>query len=181
MISNRPTLHTMSKGSQVRHLLLVGDNPSVMNLVRLLDGVESTIATGTRYEVDQEAVVAMQEWRREGFTHRKDSDPPAFELLRPTLALLLRMGYTRIFDSRHKKGSNLLGEVPLTQWQGCEDKLGNDYEYGYTYAKLYAQPRVTAEHGLNMRPATNEEFWVTIKKAVEIRKSLGASAEFILG
>ncbi len=180
MVGSYPTLHTMNKGAQVRHLLIVGHSPSAMKLVQLADGVETAVSTGTQYEVGQDATVAMEEWRREGFTYRKDSDPP-FEPFRPTLALLTRMGYTKIFDSECKKGLNLLGEVPLTRWQGRTDKLGNDYEYGYTTMKLHARPRVTAEHGVNMRPATNEEFVATIGRSLDIRKSLGPDAEFILG
>jgi hypothetical protein len=97
------------------------------------------------------------------------------------VALLMRMGFTKIFDPAQKRGANALGELPLAQWQGRTDRRGDDYEYGYISMKLYAQPRVTAAHGVNMQPATNEEFFVEIKKAVEIRKSLGPDAEFVLG
>ena len=44
---------------------------------------------------------------------------------------------------------------------------------------LYAQPRVTAAHGVNLNPA-KDEFVAEIKKITEIRKRLGPDAKFIL-
>jgi hypothetical protein len=73
-----------------------------------------------------------------------------------------------------------LWTIPLDRWQGCKDKNGDDYQYGYTGTTIEACPRVTAKHGINMTPATNEELFVVMRKAIETRKALGPDRTFIL-
>jgi hypothetical protein len=61
MLDHYPILHTMHKGSQVRHLLLLGNIPGANKLIQLIDGVETTIATGTQYEMDQDAMSTIRQ------------------------------------------------------------------------------------------------------------------------
>jgi len=181
-VSTRPRLHTLFQGTKVRHLLIEGADPGAKNLIQLENGVPTVIFTGKQYEVEQKAHSLMAEWSKtERFEYRKDGDPPAFEALRPTITLVTLMGYTRIHDPKQQKGMNLIGVVPLAQWRGWKDKNGDDYEYGFDGTTIFGQPKVTAAHGVNMEPKTNEEFVATLKKVGELRKSLGPTHTFILG
>jgi hypothetical protein len=181
-VTHRPTLYTLSKGSTVRHLLIEGDDPGAKTLSQLVDGVRTVVAIGTHYEMDQKAISVMQDcMKNEDFEYRKDGDPPVFESRKAIIALTTTMGYTTVYDPKCKKGLNMLGQAPLAQWQGWVDKLGNDYEYGFTGTTIYVQPKVTANHGLNLTPKDNQEFIATLKKAIEIRKSLGPEQELVIG
>jgi hypothetical protein len=178
----RPTLHTMYKGSMVRHLLILGDDPGAMKLTQITDGLMTVLAAGTKYEMDQQAMSLVQSWGKdEGFQYRNHSDPPVFESLNAIRVLLLEMGYTQVYDPKCKSLRNMIGSVPLAQWLGWIDKLGSPYEYGFTGTTVYGQPKITEKHGVNFRPETNQQFLEEMKKAVAIRKSLGPEQDFILG
>ena len=178
----RPRLHTLSQGSRVRRLLIEGNDLADKTLSQLVDGVRTVVARGKQYEVENKADSLMQEWiKNEGFEYRKEGGPPAFEPLQPTITLVMLMGYTKIYDPKQKKGMNLIGEVPLAQWQGWKDKNGEDYEYGFNGTTLYGKPKVTAKHGVNMTPKNNEELIAVLRQATQIEKSLGPVQTFILG
>jgi hypothetical protein len=181
-VNSHPRLHTLSRGAKVRHLLIDGDDPAAKSLIQLENGVRTVVATGTEYEMGEKAKSMIRRWTKtEGFKRREDGGPPVFESLQPTMTLVTLMGYTKIYDPKQKKGRNLLGEVPLAQWPGWRDKNGADYEYGFTGTTIYGQPKVTAKHGLNMTPKTDEELFAALKKAIAIRKSLGPENTFIIG
>ena len=176
-----PRLHTLFQRAKVRHLLIEFADPA-SNLIQLENGVATVIFKGKQYEVEEKADLLMGEWiKTESFEYRKDDDPPVFEALRPTIALLMSMGYTKIYDPKQQKGMNLIGEVPLAQWRGWKDKNGDDYEYGFDGTTIFGQPKVTAAHGINMEPKTTEEFVAVLKQVVKLRESLGPTHTFILG
>jgi len=174
-------LHTLFNGANVRHLLIEGDDPASESLIQLENGVRTVVARGTEYEMREKAKSLTRDWMtKEGFECTEDGGPPAYEPLQPTIAVATLMGYTKICDPKCKQGMNLLGEVPLASWQGWKDKNGDDYEYGFNGLTIFGRPKVTANHGVNMRPKT-DEFFAALKKAVEIRKSLGPDHQFLLG
>ena len=164
----------------MRHLLIEGSDAGAISLCQLVNGVHTIVATGTQYEMDKKAQSMMAEWAQEGFKYKRDGDPPIFEPLKDAVALAILMGYTKVVDPKHKQQSNFLGQVPLASWQGWKDKSGTDYEYGFTGATLYGQPKVTTKHGVNMTPKDNAEFLASLKKVIEIRKALGPEHEFLL-
>ena len=168
------TLRTLHRLSEVRHLLVQGDDLGAQVLSSLINGVRTEIDRGPVYKMEEKADSLMQEWMKEGFEYRNESGPPVFEPLRDILALAKLMGYTSVTHRQH------LASVPLDRWHGCKDRNDDDYEYGYTGLTIYAQPKVTAKHGVNMVPRTNEEFFAELKKAVQIRKGLGPDREFLL-
>src|ERR1700688_4718745 len=109
MLTYQPTLHSLSKGSTVRHLLIEGDDPGAKTLSKLENGVRTVIATGTHYEMDEQAMALIQEWcQKEDFKWRSD-DAPVWESLGEVVALAKLMGHTSLYDSKH----NLPVTVPL--------------------------------------------------------------------
>jgi len=127
-----PTLYTLDKGSTVRHLLIEGDNAGAKTLSKLENGFRTVVATGTHYEMDQQALALIQEWcQKEGFGWRSD-DAPVWESLREIVALAKLMGHTSVRDVRYITAPG----VPLDHWQGCKDKNGDDYQYAYTKLRL---------------------------------------------
>src|SRR5271156_6018974 len=72
MNSNR--LDTFHRGSEVRHLLLEGEDHGARKLTTLINGVRTEMATGTTYEMDKQSHTVMEEWRKEGFKYRRDED-----------------------------------------------------------------------------------------------------------
>ena len=162
----------------MRHLLIEVDDPGAKTLSRLDNGVRSVIATGTLYEMDERAMSLVEEWgTKEGFKYRGHNDPPAWECLRDIIVLTKIMGHTTLYDATNRP---FPVPIPLDHWQGCKDKNGDDYQYGYTGTTIEACPRVTSQHGINMTPATNEELLAEMRKAITIRKALGPERKFIL-
>lgn len=52
---NRPTLHTLYKGREVRRLLIEGDDPGAMTLSQVVGGARTLIVNGTSYEMNSKA------------------------------------------------------------------------------------------------------------------------------
>lgn len=176
MLDQQPSLYSLHKGSTVRHLLVEGNDPGAKTLSRLDNGVRTVVATGTHYEMDQKAMALIQEWcENEGFKWRSDDGAPVWESLQGVVALAKLMGHTNLYEATHIFGT----AVPLDRWQGCRDKNGDDYQYGYTGTMIEALPRVTAKHGINMSPS-NEELFAMLSKSIEIRKALGPNRRFML-
>jgi hypothetical protein len=98
-----------------------------------------------------------------------------WESLHDVVALAKLMGHTSVFDFKH----NLPVTVPLDRWQGCRDKNGDDYQYGYAGTTIEAWPKVTARHGITMTP-TSEELLDWMGKVVKIRTALGPDRRFLL-
>ncbi|MBZ5573198.1 MAG: hypothetical protein LAO09_15110 [Acidobacteriia bacterium] len=183
-----PTLHTMVKDArsnsphEVRHLLIHPiKNESGFMLTKLVSGIQSEIATGKLYEVEQRADAAMQEWAREGFRYRREREP-AYEDLKSTVTLAMLMGYKVVYDPAYAdvRRMNLMGAVPLTQWLGRAGKNGGGYQYAFTGTTILASPTLPPGHGINMAPST-EEFLQTMRQAIEIQKTVGSMVELILG
>jgi hypothetical protein len=178
MLSQQPTLHSLHRGSTVRHLLIEGNDPGAKTLSRLDNGVRTVVATGTHYEMDQKAMALIEEWcQNEEFKWRGEDGVPVWESLRDVLALAKLMGHTSLYDFKH----NLPVTVPLDRWQGCKDKNGDDYQYGYTGTTIEACPRVTAKHGVSMVLSSNTQEMVgQLAKIIEIRRALGPDRKFVL-
>src|SRR3982074_1379498 len=99
-MNDYPTLHTMVKDArrdaphEVRHLLIHPvEGPSSEVLTNVISGVQSEIATGKHYEMEQKADAVMQEWAGEGFRYQREHDP-AWEDLKSTVTLAILMGFT---------------------------------------------------------------------------------------
>jgi hypothetical protein len=81
-MNDYPTLHTMVKDArsgsphEVRHLLIHPvEGPSSEVLTKLISGVQSEIAKGKHYEMEQKADAVRQEWAKEGFRHQSEREP----------------------------------------------------------------------------------------------------------
>jgi hypothetical protein len=174
MNSNR--LDTFHRGSEVRHLLLEGEDHGARKLTTLINGVRTEMATGTTYEMDKQSQTVMEEWRKEGFKYRRDEDAPVFGPRKDVIALAKLMGFTRVI-----RPNKFPMQEPLDSWQGCRDSNGDDYEYALVVAMIHARAKLTAKHGINMAPKDNEELMATFKKAFEVRKALGPDCTFVVG
>ena len=176
--------------NEVRHLLIQeSDGPGKTNLSQLTAGVQTPIATGTQFEMIQKADQLTQLWTaNEGFKFPKEGTP-VFESLDRTIALAKIMGYTTVYDSKYKnltgpdpRRLNATGEVPLTGWPGQRSgKSGGGYEYAFEGMKIIANPALPRDHGLNMAPKTNEEFFAVMKQAIALKAAIGPTVEFLLG
>ena len=183
-----PTLHTMVKDArsgsphEVRHLLIhpiKGESGSV--LTKLISGVQSEVATGNFYEMEQKADTVMHEWAGEGFRYQREREP-AYEDLKATVTLAMLMGYKVVYDPSHvdMRRMNLTGAVPLAQWSGKSGKNGGGYQYAFTGTTILASPTLPPGHGINMAPTT-EEFIRTMGQAIALQKTVGQFAELVLG
>jgi hypothetical protein len=56
-----------------------------------------------------------------------------------------------------------------------------DYEYAFDGLKIIASPKLPANHGLNMSPATNAEVVAVLNKAMALKDAIGPTREFLLG
>ncbi|MBT9331494.1 hypothetical protein [Paracidobacterium acidisoli] len=171
----------------MRHLLLESvDGYGVVNLVQLNAGVANQIATGTHYEVSQQADALVQQWvKGEGFESRA-TDKPAYEPLAATVALALRLGYEIVYDNRFKKLDrpplNATGAVPLSKWPGMTAKNGGGYEYALQgNGTIHAQPMLPLTGKPLVAPAGGPEFVAFVRELVALRDAIGPSAEFLLG
>jgi hypothetical protein len=172
---NSTRLRTFSLGSDVRHLLIQGEDNASWTLSTLINGVRTEVEHGPLYKMEESADTLTKQWCDEGLRWRGDNSPPVWEPLRHVVTLVKLLGHNTVMEAGH------LATIPLDRWTGCRDKNGDDYIYGYDGGmNLYAQPNVSARHGLNMEPKTNEEFIALTKKAIEIRKALGPDRHFFL-
>jgi hypothetical protein len=187
-MNDYPTLHTMVKDArtdaphEVRHLLIHPvEGPSSERLTTLISGVQSEIATGKHYEMEQKADAVMQEWAKEGFRYQREREP-AYEDLKSTVTLAMLMGYNVVYDPTYvdMKRRNLTGAVPLAQWPGRSGKNGGGYQYAFTGTTLLATPTPPPGHGINMAPGP-KEFIQTMRQMIEVQNSVGPFAELVLG
>jgi hypothetical protein len=183
-----PTLHTMVKDAtkasphEVRHLVIVPvDGSRVTALMQLIAGTQTEVATGTEYEMGQRADAVRQQWVGEGFRFQREREP-AYEDLKSAVALAMLMGYKVVYDPAYAdvRRLNPMGRIPLPQWPGRAGKNGGGYLYAFTGTTLLASPQLPPGHGINMAPST-EEFIQTMRKAIELQKTVGQFAELILG
>jgi len=179
---NRPTLHTLYKGREVRRLLIEGDDPGAMTLSQVVGGARTLIVNGTSYEMNSKADAMWQEWMKvEGFEYQKDGQFTAYESLQAVVAVALLMQYTVIHDPKCVNGRNPLGPVPLAKWKGWTDTNGDSYMYSLNDPSLCARPDVTTRHRINLTPETNAEAIETLTKVGKIEKALGPAHTFVLG
>jgi hypothetical protein len=179
---NRPTLYTLSKGREVRHLLIEGDDPGAMTLSHVINGVRTVLAKGTSYEMNKRADDLWQEWMKgERFEYQKDGQFTAYESLQAAVAIALLMRYTVIHDPKCVNPRNPLGVVPLVEWEGWTDTNGDSYMYSLNDPSLYGRPDVTARHRINLTPKNNAEMIETLTKVGKIEKTLGPAHTFVLG
>src|SRR5258708_6517678 len=167
-MGNPHILHTLKKeipGKEVRHLLLdLKDGPGAAILSSLSNAVETPIAIGTQYEMEQRADALAEDWRgNEEFKYSSD-DQPAFDSLKNTIALAELMGHTFVYDSRYKSKRDLIGEVPLAQWPGIAPKSGGGYVYGFDGMKIIAETILPPYHGIKMEFKAPEETIAIFKK-----------------
>ena len=183
-----PTLHTMVKDAkktsqhQVRHLVVVPvDGSKVTLLMQLISGTQTELATGTQYEMGEKADTVMQQWAGEGFRFQREREP-AYEDLQSAVTLAMLMGYKVVFDPNYVnvRQRNLTGAVPLANWPGRSGKNGGGYLYAFTGTTLLASPQLPPGHGINMAPS-NEEFVQSMRRAMELQKTVGQFAELVLG
>lgn len=184
----RPTLYaTLVKPSprEVRHLLLESvDGYSVVNLVQLSAGIANQIATGTHYEVSQQADALVQQWvEGEGF-ERRATDKPAYEPLAATVALALRLGHEIVYDNRFKKLDrpplNATGTVRLSDWPGMTPKNGGGYEYALLPTSIHARPTLPPTGKPLVVPTGGQELAAFLLEVKALQDTVGPSAEFLL-
>jgi hypothetical protein len=179
---NRPTLHTLHKGREVRHLLIEGDDPGAMKLNQVVGGVRTVLANGTSYEMNKQADTMRQEWMQsERFEYQKHGQFTAYESLQAVVSIALLMRYKVIHDPKCVNLRNPLGVVPLATWKGWTDANGDSYMYSLNDPSLFGRPDVIARHPINLTPKTNAEMFETLSKAAQIEKTLGPSHTFVLG
>lgn len=189
MRTENPIRHaTLEKapGNEVRHLLIdLVDGAHETNLVQLSDGFETPIATGTLHEMRQKADALVQLWiSNEGFKRPKQKF--SFEPLERAVALAMKMGFTRLYDSEHEKfdpprSFNLTGAVPLGTWPGMTPKNGGGYLYALDQTILRARPTLPPNHELNVVPSDPKEvraYWIKLKAFLD---TVGPFREFRLG
>lgn len=170
----------------MRHLLIdLVDGAHETNLVRLSDGLETPIATGTQYEMQQKADALVQLWiTNEGFK-LPPNDKPVFEPLERTVALAMRMGFTIVWDPRFRKLDrpplNPTGAVPLATWPGLTPENGGGYEYAFDQMRLHARPTLPPGHELGIAPSDPKEFAAFVLKATALLDAVGPRGEFLLG
>jgi hypothetical protein len=187
----RQLLYSLEKkgrpNNEVRHLILdltKGSGAAVLS--QFTNAVETQIATGTQYEMNQQADALAQEWvAREGFAFPRKNDAPVCDTLKNTVALAISMGYRTVYDSRFKAqkigdlrgGANFLGEVPLNKWPGLTPKNGGGYVYAFNFTTISACPTLPAHINVEIR-ADNIS---AVSQAIEMLKSVGPHVDFILG
>jgi hypothetical protein len=163
---------------EVRHLLLDSiDGAHTVVFSEMANGVETELARGTQYEMEGKA----RERISSGNFQATPDDEKVFEALRNTVALASACGYRTVYDGRNKSALNIVGQVPLSEWRGMEGKNGGGYEYALDGMKILARPTLPPNHGLNMKPATNQECLEVIREASKILESVGPAVEFVLG
>jgi hypothetical protein len=187
-MNDYPTLHTMIKDArndsphEVRHLLIrpVEEQDDEV-LTKLISGVQSEIARGKHYEMEQKADAVMQEWAKEGFRYQREREP-AYEDLKSTVTLAMLMGCKVVYDPAYvnMQKRNLTGAVPLAQWPGRSGKNGGGYQYAFTGTTLLATPTPPPGHGINMAPSP-KEFIQTMRQLIEAQNSVGPFVELVLG
>ena len=182
-MGTRHILHTLTKQSpnnEVRHLVLHLVNGSHETILsQITNCAETKIATGTEYDMRQEAITLAQTWAtEEGFVFPREG-VPVFDSLKNTVALAVIMGHTLVYDP-NLAAQNVTGAVPLTRWPGMTAKNGGGYEYAYDGLKIIARPTLPPGHGLDMAP-TKAEFIAVMQKATALLATVGPMREFLLG
>ncbi len=189
MNTDKPILHatlTRAAGNEARHLLIyLVDGARETKLVQLSAGSETPIATGTQYEMGQKVDALAQLWvTNEGFA-RQPEDKFVFEPLERTKALVMKMGFTTVFDPRYTKMDrppfNLTGAVPLSTWPGMTPKNGGGYVYALDQMGLHASPTLPPGHELNAAPSDPKDLPAYLVKLNAFLKTVGPFSEFILG
>jgi hypothetical protein len=185
MHRERPWLYaTLTKGKEVRHLLILFLNGSAATeLVQLSDGFDSSIATGTEYEMKEKADSIVQLWvTQDNFARPREGF--AFESLARTIALAMKMGYTTVYDRSYAKMDrppfNLTGAVSLSTWPGMSPKNGGGYEYALDQMRLHARPTLPPSPEPLIAPSGGKEFAAFVLKHKAILDTVGPFAEFIL-
>lgn len=164
---------------EVRHLVIdYVDGARETKLVQLSDGVETPIATGTEYEMRQNAEALVRRWvTDEGFKRQS----PAFESLAGVVALATKLGFTTVYDASVQGLPNLTGEVPLGSWPGMTPKNGGGYVYALDHSYLLAQPTLPVGQGFGVPPSDPKELALFAKKASERLELVGSFRQLLLG
>ena len=170
----------------MRHLLILFLNGSAATeLVQMSDGVESSIATGTEYEMKQRAEAMAQMWIKDEKFTRLASDKFEFESLDRTISLAMKMGFTIVYDQRFKKmewpNPNFTGAMPLSSWPGMAAQNGGSYEYALDQMTLHARPTLPPSPEPLVAPTGGQEFAAFMLKHMAALKNVGPFADFILG
>lgn len=165
---------------EVRHLLSRNvDGPHSVELHKLVAGVSGCIATGTEYEVREQAAELAQRWiAEEGFRVVKQPETVAEPL--PHVVKLAKMeGFTCVYDDRYKSLERLdaIGEVPLSEWKGTSAKNGGPCLYSLENGHIVAHPIVP--------PGTSREYDLGTPEGIAALSNLidliGTKQEFRLG
>jgi len=177
---------SLTRTPEVRHLIWFFDNgPAKTRLVQFSGGVETPIATGTQYEMEQEALVVLNRWKEEGFDF-PGKKQPVFERLDWTIALTMKLGHTHLIDPSLQQLDRLplnpTGLVPLAKWTGMSAKNGGSYEYALDHMTLCASPRLPPNHELLtlIPPIGTKEFVAYLLAYTEAAKAVGPTRNFVL-
>jgi hypothetical protein len=184
----KPILHatlTKAPGKEVRHLLIdLVDGTRETKLVQLSAGVETTIAIGTQFEMDQKADELTKLWITSHGFKLQPKNTPVGERLYRTIALAIRMGYTIVYDPDFKKIDrppfNLTGAVPLRKWPGMTPKNGGGYLYALDQMRFHAYPTLASSLIPNELAGDPKDFLTYFAKINDLLKTVGPSREFLL-
>lgn len=177
---------TLTKAeNETRYLIIDSlDGSSATKLSLMSGGVETAISSGTEYETGTKADELIKSWTQDqGFKWLSDKEL-AWEPLSTVIALAKRIGFVGLYDGRFKQMNRLplnpIGLVPLDDWPGMTPKNGGGYVYALAFGRLYALPTSPPNLLPVIAPTGSKEFAEFMLKHIELRKSVGDAAEFVL-
>ena len=168
---------------EVRHFLIDEvDGHAFTDLVLFTAGREEKLHSGTDYESRQKADALGNAWvKHKGFKWASDEFPP-YESFDSTVRLAMRLGHDAIYDPRlvqtdlRKPRFNATGLVLLKEWSEMHAKNGGTYKYAVTLNGIRAEPQLPRGNPLEI---SGSDFAQQMRKAVEAKKSVGPSVEFL--
>jgi hypothetical protein len=176
MSRQRHILHTLKNRGEVRHLLLDATaGTGATKLSKLINSVETSIDSGTQYNMEQKAIEVAKNWiQNEGFKFPGEHEH-VFDTLENTLALVTYMGFKHVQDARYKNFTPgqrpNIGICSLAEWPGMKPK---NYVYAFDgIMTIFAVPWTPPTVVIN----TPQD----IIAAAKMQDAIGPSVSFILG
>jgi len=171
------TLEKHKPAHEVRRLIIqLVNGPGETTLSQLIGAAQTDIATGTQYEMRQQADILAQAWLKEGFESPPENSPPPYESLDAVIKISSIMGHTQISIPNRL---NPIGAVPLTQWRGLVPTNNGSYEYAYDGFYIHAQGALPPDHDLTV-PTDIKEWPAFFAKVEAFREAVGPRGKFLL-
>jgi len=175
--SIRWTLEKHKPAHEVRRLLISFVNgPGLTTLSQLIGADHTNIATGTQFEMEQQADALAREWLKEGFNSLSENDPPPYESLEAVIKISVIKRHTQISIPNRV---NPARAVPLVQWHGLVPKNNGSYEYAFDGFYIHAQGALPLNQNLTV-PKDVKEWPAYLAKVKALREAVGPSGKFLL-